>query len=156
MADTRADQPSRSPAANDETNSQMHMADSTTSPPPPVASDISPPCNEQSHGDDDLGQVMDEATKMLAAHRDNQHADDQQASASSSREESDAASEGAEPNIRWSTPTIQRSSQSQASEAVDTLTAGSVVTHITRPDSTAGMHGQDIAMSGVEGIEDDD
>ncbi|RKL23431.1 hypothetical protein BFJ72_g14498 [Fusarium proliferatum] len=156
MADTRADQPPRSPAANDEANSQMHTADSTASPPPPVARDISPPCNEQSHRDDDLGQVMDEAIDMLAAHRDNQHADDQQASARSSREESDAASEGAGPNIRPSTPTIQRSSQSEASEAVDTSTASSVVTHITWPDSSAGTYGQDTTMLGVEGTEDDD
>ncbi|KAF5235103.1 hypothetical protein FANTH_11824 [Fusarium anthophilum] len=159
MADARADQPPRSPAANNEANneanSQMHTADSTASPPP-VARDISPLCNEQSHRDDDLGQVMDEAIDMLAAHRDNQHADDQQASARSSREESNAASEGAGSNIRPSTPTIQRSSQPQASEAVDTSTASSVVTHITWPDSSAGTYGQDTTMLGVEGTEDDD
>ncbi|CZR49821.1 uncharacterized protein FPRO_16029 [Fusarium proliferatum ET1] len=160
MADTRADPPPRSPAANNEAkneaNSQMHTADSTASPPPPVAHDISPPSNEQSHRDDDLDQVMDEAIDMLAAHRDNQHADDQQACARSSREESDAASEGVGPNIRPSTPTIQRSSQSQASEAVDTSTASSVVTHITWPDSSGGTYGQDTTMLGVEGTEDDD
>ncbi|KAG4278674.1 hypothetical protein FPRO04_13844 [Fusarium proliferatum] len=154
-ADTRADQLPRSAAAN-EANSQMHAVDSITSPPPPVASDISPPCNEHSHGDDDLDQVMDEAIDMLAAHRDSQHADGQQASASSSREESDAASEGAEPNTRPSTPTIERSSQSQASEPADTSTAGSVSTHITWPDSSAGIYRQDTTMSGVEGTEDND
>ncbi|KAF5597254.1 hypothetical protein FPCIR_3681 [Fusarium pseudocircinatum] len=156
-ADTRADQPPRSAAANDdEANSQMHTADSTTSPPPPVTSAMSPPCNEQSHGDDNLDQVMDEAIYMLATHKDNQHAHDPQASASSSREESDAASKGAEPNTRPNTPTIQRSSQSQASEAVDTSTAGSVATHITWSDSSAGTYGQDTAMSGVEVTQDDD
>ncbi|KAF5695730.1 hypothetical protein FGLOB1_13961 [Fusarium globosum] len=112
--------------------------------------------NAESHGDDDLDQVMDEAIDMLAAHRDNQHADGQQASASSSREESDAASEGAEPNTRPSTPTIERSSQSQASEAADTSTAVSVSTHITWPDSSAGTYRQDTTMSGVEGTEDND
>ncbi|RKL09838.1 hypothetical protein BFJ70_g16605 [Fusarium oxysporum] len=122
-ADTRADQPPRSAAGNDEADDEaIHAADSTTSPPPPVASDVSPPCNE--------------------------HADGQQARspfASSGREESDATSKEAEPNTRPRTPTIQWSSPSQASEAA---------TQITSPDSSTGICGQDITMSGVESTDE--
>ncbi|KAF5675908.1 hypothetical protein FDENT_9625 [Fusarium denticulatum] len=154
-ADTRAYQSPRSHAANDEANdeasSRMHEAHDRTGPPSLVTSDSTPHCN-----DDDLGQVLDIAMGMLptttanpqlqahsAVHGDDQHTEDQRVqslSDSSSREESDGASKGAELNTRPNTPPLERSSQSQASEAVDTSPASSVATCT-----------QNTAMLGVEG-----